>query len=185
MDMPTFIIELLKVAAWPVVVGGGLVLLRREIKAVVGSLTRLKYKSFEAEFGRQAAEVRSEAEEMVQLPAAQEAAARLPTDMLLRLLDVSPSAAVMEAWRRIENAAREAAIRRGALQVQTGTPSAAKLGSALASNQVLSADHLALYHDLRGLRNQAAHLSDSVVSRKAAIDYIDAAQRLVSALEAA
>jgi len=56
-----------------------------------------------------------------------------------------------------------------------------KLDSATA----IGADKVALFHDLRVLRNQAAHTQDDGLTPELALRYVDLAQSLAQALDAA
>lgn len=183
MDGPTFLVEVLKAVAWPGVVLTAVLLLRKQLRALVPLLTKLKYKDLELVFGREAAEARAEAANLPPPPG--RAVAPLPqiSPEVQRLLSVSPRAAIMEAWREVEQAARESAIRRQVSQPGLGTIAPGKLANLLAVHGILEPPQLGLFHDLRALRNQAAHAPEFVLSEDAARDFVEAAGRLIDYLK--
>lgn len=182
MDLPTFVVELIKALAWPGVVLTVVLLLRKQLRALLPLLTKLKYKDLELAFGREAAEARAEAAELPPPPG--RTLAQLPPVSLAvqRLLTVSPRSAVIEAWREVEEAARDVAISRQVMQPGLGTIPPGKLANVLAAHNILQPPHLGLFHDLRALRNQAAHVPEFALSDEAARDYVGAAARLIEFL---
>jgi hypothetical protein len=48
---------------------------------------------------------------------------------------------------------------------------------------VIGSDELALFHDLRALRNQAAHEHEEALGPESAVRYVDLAQSFVRAVE--
>jgi hypothetical protein len=110
-----------------------------------------------------------------------EAAAAVPQPNLelVRLLNSSPRAAILEAWIRLEAAAM-AAARQQDLAVSPGLlRSPHQLIEFLEESGVIDARQAAVFHDLRGLRNSAAHASTFTPSPQAAEEYL----RLAAALE--
>jgi|SRR5882672_12240005 len=185
MDWLTFITEIVKATAWPAVVLVVIVLLRKPLRGLLPYLTRFKYKDFEVTFGREAAEARAEA---TQLPSPEGLApAALPpiSTEVARLISVSPRAAVIEAWREVDTAARLALIRREAMQPQLMTTSPSKIATLLASYHIFEPRQVALFHDLRTMRNEAAHAPEFALPEFAARDYAEAAARLVELLTSA
>ena len=85
--------------------------------------------------------------------------------------------------RRSRVASRSAVLRHNLPQpIRVHIPTS-KIISALESAKLLEPEHAALAHDLRALRNQAAHVPDFAISREAAQDYVELAARLVDHLD--
>lgn len=185
MDALTFISELVRSLAWPATSVVLVLLLRKPIAELIPLLRRLKYKDLELEFGRRVAEVKAEASEELpppQPPAAYEAAEE---QTLLELAKLSPRAAVTEAWRQVEVAAIEAARRNDISVSPSEAMSPTRVLRALERHRVIDAGKLGLMHDLRGLRNQAAHSPEFAISTAAALEYVQLARRMFDFLKVA
>lgn len=182
MDWLTFIAELIKTLAWPLTVLAILILLRKPLVGLIPLLQRIKYKDFELEFGRQVREVRAEANE--ELPPPQKPKAMIPQapDPILELARVSPRAAVTEAWRQVEAAALDAAQRNNVPLKYREAVSPVRVIRALEKAEVVDPAPMAIFHDLRALRNQAAHAPEFALSTEAVIEYVDLARRLIEYL---
>lgn len=184
MDGLTFVVELIKALAWPGATLLIVFLLREQLRGLLPLLTKLKYKDLEVVFGREAAEARADADALP-APAGQQTVA-LPSVSaeVGRLLAISPRSAVMESWRELENSARQAAIRHNVAQPAVATTSPTKIAKLLGAYHILDPSQIGLFHDLRALRNQAAHAPEFVLEEDAARDYIEAASRLSAFLDA-
>lgn len=185
MDLLAFIAALASAVAWPGVTLAAIVLLRREIRALVPLITSLKYKGLEVTFGRDVAEVRAEAAELPAPPGQMRLIGPQISDTVERLLATSSRAAIIEAWREVEEEARSAAVRKEVAIPQLFSVSPLRILHALAAYHVVSSEQLALLHDLRALRNQAAHAPEFALSETSARDFAIAAARLVQLLKAA
>src|SRR5438874_9841131 len=108
MDALSAIVELVKALAWPVSVFAIIFLLRKAIQGLIASIRegRVKYKDLEFTFKRDLQQARQSIEMLPQQPVP---ALRAPTEPeisdLMALAQVSPRAAVIEAWTRLEAAA--------------------------------------------------------------------------------
>lgn len=182
MDWLTFIAELIKMLAWPLTVLAIVILLRKPLAGLIPLLQRIKYKDFELEFGRQVREVRAEANE--ELPPPQKPKAMIPQgpDPILELARVSPRAAVTEAWRQVEAAALDAAQRNNVPLRYREAVSPVRVIRALEKAEVVDPAPMAIFHDLRALRNQAAHAPEFAISTEAVIEYVELARRLIEYL---
>ena len=185
MNSLAFIAELVRALAWPAVTVGLAFMLKPELRGLVKLVTKIKYKELEVEFATGAAEVRAEA---AQLDAGKQSFARIAPQIpseVLKLLHASPRAAVIEAWREVEHEIIQAAMRKEVPIPRIPLASPTRLLSALSASSVVSGEQLALLHDLRGLRNQAAHAPDFALSETAAHDFAEAAARMAQHLREA
>lgn len=181
MDLLTFIAELVKALGWPVAVVIIVLVLRRPIAALIPLLQRLKYKDLELEFGRAVEEIKAEA--VHELPPSTTHKA-LPTgteERITKLAEISPRAAVLEAWRTVENLLMQIAQRRLPPD-EGGKLIPYKTISLLERDETLSPGLGSLLRDLRGLRNQAAHAPDFALSLESALEYASLAERAVQQL---
>jgi hypothetical protein len=167
--------------AWPAGAVVIVTVLRRPISATLGrGVRRLRAGPVEVEFAEELAEVRAELSRSPELAAAEipALAEGLPED-LARLADVSPQAAVMAAFSRIE--ARLVEVLDNA-----GAPSySAAGGRALARlarrHELISDETLAVVEGLAVLRNLAAHGGENVSVGRAR-DYLALANAVLYVL---
>jgi hypothetical protein len=195
MDWLTFIAEIIKGLAWPAVVLTLLLVLRRPIADLLPLVRKLRYKEFEAQFGARLEEVETLKAETA--PALPEPAApaqpgeppgafrRPSTDVLslaLQLAEKSPRAAILEAWLGVESAAKSAVKRLGLVAI---TPrSLLDVIRTLDKSNALDAAQIAMLHELRSLRNDAAHSAEVALSTETAIRYVALAESLKEHLDA-
>ena len=181
MDWLSFIAAIVKALAWPLTVLGIFLVLRRPLAGLLPLLARLRFKDLELDFGRRLAEARAEA---ATLPATQlPAPTATNDDALIRLADASPRAAILEAWLRVEAAALTAARRRGTTEPISQLRTPGRLIESLEELGVIDARQAAVFHELRSLRNSAAHALGFEPSPEAARDYVRLAARLEQSLE--
>lgn len=185
MDWLAFIAAMADALAWPLVVVLLFWVLRRPLLALLPQVTRLRYKELEADFGRAVAEV--EAHVAQALP--DSAAARLPAPdgreaRLAALASVAPGAAVMEAWREVEAAAKRL-IAREQLQPDYQVPTPYRLIEQILQHaRLLETRHVKLFRELRLLRNKVAHAPDFDPTAEQAVEYVHAACALARFIEA-
>ena len=185
MDSLTFISSVISALAWPVTVIIIILILRLPLTNLFPLLQRLRFQGLELDFGRQVQALALEARN--QLPPA---SGVLNTEESLRerwieLAQLSPRAVVLEAWLRLEKAAIDASKRHGLNLHSAEIRSPLLLGEALEQAGILEGATAGIYHQLRNLRNAAAHASEVAFSPDAAIEYADLAARLTEYLRKA
>ncbi len=121
MNWLEFFASIIGSLVWPALLIALLIVLRKPLADLIPLLQRLKFKEIELEFRRRVEDVSAEvAEELPQV-----AAAAVPPELaaVARMAEISPRAAVLEAWRTVENAAIEAArrLQLGPLTEKAGT----------------------------------------------------------------
>jgi hypothetical protein len=183
-DWLTFAVKLAEALAWPLVVFCLVFLLRKELRGLLAILKKLKAGPVEAEFDRDVKELQSAAE--AALPAPEERALPSPINKeLLQLAQINPRAAIIEAWRGVEFASRQALSQAGISLSAKESISPLALSRALAKSGALSPEEIALYNDIRGLRNRAVHAEDFSPTLESTLGYIEIAARIRSVLERA
>jgi len=171
--------------AWPGAVVLLVLILRRPIASLIPHLRRMKYRNLELDFDKKLEELEAGVKE-AKLPApAPEAVPALPQpwpttfrEYIERLAGLSPRAAVMEAWRFVEAALRDATQSAGPAVLRS--PRA--MQEYVISKTDLDPQTVALIDDLRVLRNEAAHASEFSISPEQACEFGDLAVVLASAL---
>ena len=157
LDWKTFIVEMVKAVAWPLVFGIVAFQLKDKITELLPRLRKLKHKDTELEF----------AEGVDRLVRQQESADNVVTSeikekhtFLLKLADISPRSAVLEAFREIEISsdkviskipASHSAHGRGRISIQMHQQ---------LERLSLSKVEINMFDELRMLRNKAAHDKD-------------------------
>jgi hypothetical protein len=151
-------IQLIQVLIWPIVV---LILVfgfRFELRALLRRLSKLKYKDLEATFDKELSQV--ESRKNLYTAVGTKTVAQAPSEesehaQLLRIAEVSPRAAITEAWRKLESVADRLATDMG---METKNPrSRDKAILYLIEKKQVNPSLLEDYNRLRKLRNQAAH----------------------------
>jgi hypothetical protein len=146
----------------------------------------LKYKGFEVEFSKDLKDAESKAKEL-ELPTQAEVRS-IPEpiittstyDRLSQVAEISPRAAVTEAWLIVESSTTEAARAQGIeiIRARTGR----EVISNLEQNTKLQKGTIELYDNLRRMRNNAAHSLEFEIDHKDAMRYIDIALSLAHRL---
>lgn len=167
------------------------VLLRNPLRELIRDLGRrlrsIKFPGGEAEFSQELAEIKEAADEahlptVEAVPTGEPLLLRVKEDLSqwARLAELSPTAAITEAWRQVEKAMRETARR---FEIpESETRSAITLIRTLGKRQALSLEMIAIVSDLRGIRNTAAHGMKVEISQSDAIEYISLARRIIATL---
>jgi len=180
MDWLSFIASVIGSIAWPGTALTIVLLLRKELVALLPFLRKLKAGPVEAEFEREVKELKSEV--IGALPPTEAKALEGKSPRLFQLAEISPRAAILEAWQGIEFAARRTVLQRAGSPIPDVT-SPMRVLKELTQLQLLSPEDIALFHDLRGLRNQATHAPDFNPSYEAVSNYLQLAGSLQARLE--
>jgi hypothetical protein len=177
--------------SWPIVAAIAAWRLAPDLKEKMKDLTKVKAGPVEAEFAKEVNELRKEVEAV-----APERQANRPVSgdeaRLLELARVAPRSAVIEAWRSVELAATKAVEARIARRKLAPSSDArrsplntAMLGRELGFLQILNGQQMSIFHELRTLRNHAAHTEDFEIDFEAVNNYIQLAQSLIEILKTA
>ncbi len=187
MDWLTFFSKVIEALAWPSVVGGLLLYLRKDLPKLVASLRKLKFKEMEVEFGEAAKKVAIETSAAVPLPGPDTKLSGESEEEIERQLraiaELSPRAAILEAWLRVEAAAVSVIRKHGSISLNA-TPGPLRLREGLEVIGVLTPPQVAAYDSLRRLRNEAVHTPDAEFTPTAVANFIQAALSMAAYLEA-
>lgn len=173
------LIKLLDVLAWPSVVLIVAFLLRKPIKALLPFVENIKYKDFEVKFRKELDQVKEEAKE---------AGIEIQTEIgdkteIYKLIEVSPTAAILESWKELEISARK--------KVEELAPRDAKFRNLL-QRPIAYLEHTGALipstartvRDLQSLRNQAAHSTELKLTKEDAIEYVSISKGILKQIEA-
>lgn len=176
---PEHVLQLVDTLAWPVTVLIALFVLRKPIRNALRLIHRIRYKDFDVEFGKEL----DQAEQDIGFASEDQESAFPEDEVAAKLIEVSPGAAVIESWKRLERTARE--------KVRDLIPADDTFANPLERPM----DYLDLrgalippvantVRNLRMLRNEAAHASGEQISKLDAIRYIQLAARIRRHIEA-
>lgn len=179
MDWLTFFSRALDALAWPATIVAGILILKPALSVLLPLLSKLKYKDFELEFGRKLAEAKRDMAQALppqgaSLPNRYDQEARI-----LSLMDISPSAGIIEAWRQVETALREAGQRH---HVSVPLVRLADVAEKLHQQGVLDNNQLKIFRQLSQLRNLAVHGARGVISESDSLEFAILAEQLAAYL---
>jgi hypothetical protein len=182
MDIRSFIASIVESLAWPVASLALVLIFKGEILAAIPFLKRLKAGPLEAEFDRDLKQLK--ASSAAQTHAGKERSVDVAShNFLFQLAELHPRSAILEAWVRLEAAARAALPSDSSKTSTTGYIPAARLAEALVRAGVIDQGQVTLYHELRRLRNEVAHLVGLEPTQESVRSYIDLASSLQGFLE--
>jgi hypothetical protein len=176
------IVGLIRAIAWPFTIFALAILFRHEVRAVLGRLSRLKYKELEATFDESLREVERIASAVTIPPLERVRQSEKLTpgaeERLDRLVEISPRAAITEAWIEVESAISFAAERLGISS--GGAVSQAKIVQMLHEKRIMNDEVVTTYNRLRSLRNEAIHAQDFALPITETERYVDLAKGLAA-----
>jgi len=185
-DWLTFISKIIEALAWPGAFLAVLLVIRKELPAIARSLRKLKFKDVELEFGEAAKAVATEAKDTVPPGKADvRLSGQSRDEMAIRLASIAeyaPRAAILEAWLQVEAAAVDV-VRKRSTATMSSMPGPMRLRDSLVRAEVLSARQVAVFENLRTLRNEAVHVPDAQFTKESVASYIEAALVMAAYLE--
>lgn len=184
MDWLSFVASLVGYLAWPVAAVSAIFMLRRTLNRLLPDLSRLKYKDLELEFGRQVAKARAEVGATPVAPQSPASTARTAQaqSYFQTVAEVSPRAALLEAWLPFEIAAsrvgEELAISQSDRTIQMP-----RLIEMLNREGMLTDDEARAIARLRAIRNEVVHAPVVDLSAGTVAEYAAVLQDVTQALE--
>ena len=184
MDWLTFVASVIGSIAWPAAAVSVVFVLRRALNRLLPDLNRLKYKDLELEFGRQVAKARVEIEAAPAPPQLPDSTSRAiqPQPYFETLAEVSPRAALLEAWLPFEGTAVFVGEYLGISQ--PGRPvQMPRLIEGLNRAGMLTDDEARAVARLRAVRNDVVHAPSLHLSPEMIAEYASLLQGLTASLE--
>ncbi|RXE96136.1 DUF4145 domain-containing protein [Pseudoalteromonas sp. PS5] len=133
----------------------------------------------EANFDKQLAKAESEAKSITVTKKSTEDLSQ--TEQLLRIAEVSPRAAIVEAWTLIEMAASKKGLKAGVTLPRT---SPKMIVDYLQLSGELPPNSIEIIEQLRKLRNQAVHMPDFAINQSEAERYLELAAKSAAVIGA-
>jgi uncharacterized protein YutE (UPF0331/DUF86 family) len=162
MNWLQFIESLVRSLAWPVTVFALVFLLRTPLRQVLLTLTRLRYKDLELDFGRELKQLEEKARSINITPAqSKDLFVKKDSSQLIndaaKLAQEFPQAAVAIGWQAIEDELASAIMRLAISPDPPSHGSAAKNVQLLREDGVIDEATVELLNRMRKLRNMAVH----------------------------
>lgn len=180
------IIKLIEVIVWPAVVIIMAIMFRHELRKAAQRLSSLKYKDFSADFNANLSKIEgdlvkltsSKSDEQQKLIENEQTLSSY--ERLLRIADISPRAAIMEAWRDIEVTTKQVTDVYGISA--GGNIAGVKAIRQLVERGLLPPTVVSAYEGMRRLRARAAHAADFAIDPEKAERYIETAHQFFMTL---
>ncbi|MGY1447448.1 hypothetical protein ACW582_09695 [Pseudomonas chlororaphis] len=182
MDWLTFFASIIGSLVWPIVTVILLLVFKDELTKVVPFIKKLKAGPVEAEFDREVKQLKELVASDYKIEDASPAAVA-SKEFLFQLARLHPRSAILESWVRLEAAARAALPQDTSKASKAGYVPAANLSQALVSAGKIDQSQVTLYHELRRLRNDVAHLVGPEPTQESVHSYIELAASLQRRLE--
>jgi len=158
-DWLSWSVSLIGALAWPLAALVIALVFRRPLLTLLARLDELSWGDKAARFAGRLDRLESEAPPALAEPDGPEIALSGDHGRFIKLLDLSPNAAVLDSWSRVEEALQSLALAHA-----LASTDAAKASRALQQRGVLPARTVGMIGEMRALRNAAAHNQDISVS---------------------
>lgn len=172
MDLLTFIATIVGSIAWPAALLATVFMIRRPLAELLPGIRRLKYKDLEVDFGKELEKIEAVmdtvevgAQPTCELPAEvqPEPLPKTRAELLDKLAELSPNAAILESWRNVERTLdyyfRSRSIKRPV--------SGQAISGHLDYDPNFPPQLVSAYQELRHLRNRAAHDRENLTAEHA------------------
>lgn len=185
MSWLSFIAEMTKAVAWPIAIVVAAWIFRDPLLKLLHELKRLKWRDVELEFEKEILKAKAE---LPNIQLRKNDVGHVIGDMdieskLLNLLEISPKAAVLEAWLNIEREVSDL-LKRKNVELEPGL-SRLGLMQLLINCKLIDKKGRELLDTVRKLRNRAANEHETEISENAALDYIEMASEMIRILRSA
>ncbi len=184
MDWKTFIAQIINTMAWPLVVIFIIYQLKDRLAELLPRLKKLKHKDTELEFSEKLNELAIESEASKEETKSIDKKPEIDEqyNFLLKLSEISPRSAVLEAYRVLETASAKA-VAKAYPELESKQIFNPMQIQKMLQGKVLSKKQLHQLNELRKLRNQAAHMEEFELKNMPIEAYIDIALTLANNIE--
>ena len=183
MDALTFISKLLEHLVWPTLIVVLVLILRKQIVELIPLLKKLEYGKFKAEFAQGVDELKEESQQELEATSTKDTSLEMDKEHLISLAAVSPTSAVLSAWKEVEKSAVKLILsHRPDMTFESGAPYKL-IQNCLHKGDMIDRKKVKIFNDLRNLRNKVAHAPGYELDQLRVLDYIDIAMDLKSYLK--
>jgi hypothetical protein len=178
MGLLDFIASLVGSLAWPVAAIIIALLFRRQLTGLLNKIRRLTWGDTAVDFADKLDKLENVSREAATEQPDAPVQHTLPDDRFQRLLEISPSAAILDAWGPVEQSLRH--ISKGRNYDPATLKSPFKTMKQLEADKLVSPTIYKMLRDLQNLRNAAAHQRE--VSPTDALRFRELAEQVLRAL---
>lgn len=179
-----YFIQILTIVVWPVTILIVLFFFRKELKFIFQKLSQISYKDFRANFEKELTAVENKVNQLSPKTSDKDFISDIKGitayGSLIKIAEVSPKAAIMEAWRNVEIATMYAAEKNNIYV--SGQIAGSRAIKNLISNKFLDSELIEVYENMRKLRNKAAHSVDFALTYDEAERFIENSFEITSRL---
>lgn len=172
-----FIASIVGSLAWPTAAIVIAFAFRKQISGLLNKIRRLQWGDTSVELADQLDKIETASQAIPVLQ--NEPPPPLPNDRFQQLLEISPSAAILDSWRGVEQMLRQNASDH--LDNNNKFRSPAQIAKTLRDSESISSSIYEMIRDLQGIRNVAAHQRE--VSPTDAYRFNELAEKVTKALE--
>ncbi len=172
------IIKLFDIIIWPSIVLIIVIILRKPIKSMILFVENIKYKDFEVKFHKGLNQLKEEVKEAgiaIQNQIGEK------TD-IYKLIEISPSSAIIESWKELELAARKKVEELASHETKFKNPLQRPIAYLEYTGALIPSTARAI-RELQSLRNQTAHISDIKIKKEDALEYSSLAKAILKQVE--
>lgn len=170
MDWLTFTVEMSKALGWPIATLVIFLVFKHPLLELLALIRKIKYKDIEVEIAKkEIVEIRE-----LSASAVSGKIGEFPIGDLQyfkQLADISPRAAITEAWSRVERLIYHAAKVPG-MESRPAGVSFSKILASLRESGAVEPSMLSVVEKLRAIRNKVVHFQSEALSAEDAMDYV-------------
>lgn len=179
MDIPTFIIEFLKVTSWPIASIFIVYLFRNPIIELIPIIRKIKYKDLELEFSREANELALETIQAIPETISKNIENEKNALRIIELAEKSPRMAIYQAWEKVESAAKDYLTKHELYDAEASFfLNEKRIGETLLENKFITKSQFNIFNKLKELRDITPFVSNPETSTSDALNYIHSALTL-------
>lgn len=176
MSEKEFIIQLIDKLIWPISIFIILLLARKPISVLIPQVTKAKFKDLEFEFDKTVKTIAADVEQALPV-------VKKWKNELYMLTTSSPTMAILEAWKIIEEKSIRLLERKVKEVTYDQTEKYKKIGEDLLEHQLIDIGKKKIFDDLRILRNKVAHARKFDVNQSQSVSYVTSAVAFIDYLE--
>jgi len=186
MNWLQFLSSVIQSLAWPAVVLIVVLMLKDSIAALIPRLKRFKHKDTELEFEEKVREIEAQVAPVTKnLPArtGNPSDRVSQIDRLYDIVDISPRAAIVEAWIQVESALSKVASKVEGFDKNWRSIPPTTLLNILRDRGLIEERIFDGLQQMRTLRNRAAHSEDFALSAEGVRKFLELSKNVISTFE--
>lgn len=182
MVLENLLLEIIKTIIWPMVILISIIILKKPLSTLLQKTKHLKYDKLELDFDQRIDRLDQEITKQIPTTSDSDISNFLVQLEFTQLSSISPTSAIQEAWREIENSAKSLIKRKG-IELDYNIKTPYKLiQNTLVKGKIVDSNTGEIFEGLRQLRNKVVHSNNYSISEEQSIKYIKISHRLIEYL---